>query len=263
MSKAEELLSSLETSQAVALLIDSSEEPHIIIGADRYITVPDELKRLAVQYDHNIETVTFDCPRYWDEHDMSQMGVYINYELSNKTSGIYKAKNVRVDDADPTIMHFEWTINSDVTPVSGKIAFLVCVKNVNEYDIETNHWNTERCTDCYISEGMEPDAIVFDPDKQYIKILEDFVHIGADEPPSVPVLWIDPNGEVNQVSEPSTSSSGPAKVNAYADVLEDFIYIGTSVPSSLPTLWMYPYDTSVSDDDHMKLGIVGITITEV
>ena len=107
MSKAEDLLNSLETSKATARLIDSVEEPHIVIGADRYIAVPDELKRLAVQYDHAIETVTFDCPRYWDEHDMSQMRVYINYVLSDNTVGIYKAQNVRVDDTDSSIMHFE------------------------------------------------------------------------------------------------------------------------------------------------------------
>ena len=54
-------------------------EEHIIIGRDRYITVPEGLKRIAVQYDHNVETVTFDCPRYWDEHDLSTMNIYINY----------------------------------------------------------------------------------------------------------------------------------------------------------------------------------------
>ena len=54
-------------------LSNEFEEPHIVIGYDRVVTVPDQLKRLAVQYDHDIETVTFDCPRYWGKHDMSQM----------------------------------------------------------------------------------------------------------------------------------------------------------------------------------------------
>ena len=39
-------------------------EPHIVIDDDRYIAVPKKLRRLAVQHDHNVETVTFDCPRY-------------------------------------------------------------------------------------------------------------------------------------------------------------------------------------------------------
>lgn len=260
MSKAEDLLYSLETSKATARLIEPSEEPHIVIGADRYITVPDELKRLAVQYDHNIETVTFDCPRYWDEHDMSQMNVYINYELSDKTIGVYKAKNVRVDDTDSIIMHFEWTINSDVTSASGSITFLVCVKNTDEYGVEKNHWNTEICKDCYVSAGMEHDVYIFDPDNPYARMFEEFIYVGSDEPSSIPAVWFDPVGSTSHVSE---TAAGPSKINAYAEVLEKFIYIGDGAPPSLPVLWMYPYDISTSDDEYAKLGVVGITITEV
>lgn len=260
MSQAEDLLNSLESSKATARLANSSEEPHIIIGADRYITVPDELKRLAVQYDHDIETVTFDCPRYWDEHDMSQMAVYINYELSDETIGVYKAKNVRADDLDSSIMHFEWTINNEVTPVNGPITFLICVKNVDEYDVEKNHWNTELCTDCYISEGMEHDVFIFDPDNPYAKVFEDFVYIGSDNPASIPAVWIDPIGDSRYANE---TTSGPSKLSTYAEVLERFVYVGDGAPPSLPVLWFYPYDISVSDDDSMKVGVVGITITEV
>ena len=60
MSGAEELLNR----EATTYLARLEAEPHIVIGEDRFITVPSELKRIAVQYDHNIETVTFDCPRY-------------------------------------------------------------------------------------------------------------------------------------------------------------------------------------------------------
>ena len=49
----------------------SISEPHIVIDSHRAITVPEQLKRIAVQFDHNFETVTFDCPRYWDGHDLS------------------------------------------------------------------------------------------------------------------------------------------------------------------------------------------------
>lgn len=259
MSKAEDLLYSLETSSVSALLVESSEEPHVVIDDDRYITVPNELKRLAVQYDHNIETVTFDCPRYWDEHDMSLMNVYINYALSDNTTGAYKAKNVRVDDDNSTIMHFEWTINNEVTSVSGNISFLVCVKNTDEYGIEQNHWNTEICKDCYVSKGMEHDVYIFDPDNPYAKMFEEFVYIGDDEPPSVPTVWFDPSGSSSQVYETTSSS----KVSAYAEVLENFVYIGDGTPPSLPVLWMYPYDVSTADVEYAKLGVVGITITEV
>ena len=55
-------------------------------------------------------------------------------------------------------MHFTWTIDKNVTLVTGKIVFLVCVKNIDKDGKEINHWNSELCKDCYISEGLEPIA---------------------------------------------------------------------------------------------------------
>lgn len=71
MSQAEDLLDSLSEEESSYFAGTSPNERHIVIGKDRFITVPEELKKIAVQGDNNIETVTFDCPRYWDEHDLS------------------------------------------------------------------------------------------------------------------------------------------------------------------------------------------------
>ena len=155
MSQAEELLTSLN---AAELLSVESEEPHIVIDDNRIITVPDKLKRLAVQYDHDIETVTFDCPRYWDDLDMSQMKIYINYLRSDTYTGTYKAQNITVDETDDTIMHFTWTVSKNVSLIFGKIVFLVCVRKTDESGNEVNHWNSELCKDCYVSEGLEVDG---------------------------------------------------------------------------------------------------------
>lgn len=153
MSQAEELLNSLSAEDITTT--NDATEGHIIIGDDRFITVPEELKRIGVQYDHNIETVTFDCPRYWDGLDMSQMVVYINYMLPDRTKSCYIADNVTADDTDDTIMHFDWTISRNVTQVKGTIFFLVCIKKTDENGDEVNHWNSELCKDIYISEGLE------------------------------------------------------------------------------------------------------------
>lgn len=168
MSKAEELLNTLDAGSASQLALNG-EEPHIVIGADRYITVPDQLKRIAVQYDHDIETVTFDCPRYWDEHDMSTMSIYINYLCPNRNSGVFPATNVKVSASDSSIMQFDWTISKNVTMAEGKLTFLVCVKNADSDGNEKNHWNSELCTDCYISKGLEINA------GAYEDIVPDFI----------------------------------------------------------------------------------------
>ena len=155
MSKAEELLNTLSEDNVMALTAESSTEPHIVIGSDRHIAVPSQLKRIAVQYDHNIETVTFDCPRYWDDHDMSTMTIYINYKRPDNKLGSYIADNITIDESDDTIMHFDWTISKNVTEKAGSISFLVCVKTVNDEGEDINHWNSELNSEMYVSQGLE------------------------------------------------------------------------------------------------------------
>ncbi len=155
MSQAEDLLYGLTEEEIELMSVEPETEGHIVVGSDRKITVPEGLRRIAVQYDHRVETVTFDCPRYWDGLDMSTMVVLINYRLANGEIGCYPADNVTVDETDDTIMHFDWTVTRNVTPVNGKLSFLVCVKKTDEDGDVDNHWNSELCSDMYISEGLE------------------------------------------------------------------------------------------------------------
>ena len=154
-STAEEMLSSLTEEEIAAYTANPEEERHIIVDETRKITVPDELKRIAVQYDHNIETVTFDCIRYWDGHDMSTMHVYINYILANKALGCYMSEDVTVDPDDENIIHFTWTISRNVTQAIGPITFLVCIKRVDEDGNEVNHWNSELNKEMFVNQGLE------------------------------------------------------------------------------------------------------------
>lgn len=148
MATAEELLR--------GTVAQPNPEGHIVVGGDRFITVPKNLKRLGVQYDHNMETVTFDCPRYWDNRDMSQMAVYVNYARPDADGGVYSDR-YPVDNiqADGDIMHFDWTISRNVTEVAGTITFLICVMKTDDDGNEERHWNSELCQECYISAGME------------------------------------------------------------------------------------------------------------
>ena len=155
MSQAEDLLNSLSEND-----ISTKTEPHIVVGSNRVITVPSELKRIAVQYDHNIETVTFDCPRYWDDHDMSTMNVYINYTRADNEPGCYIADDVSVDETDTSIMHFSWTISRHVTEAVGPLTILICIKMVDNDGNEVNHWNSERNSEMTISKGMECGDII-------------------------------------------------------------------------------------------------------
>ena len=155
MSQAEDLLESLSTSNSGIL------EPHIIIDKKRKVSVPDELKRIAVQHDHNIETVTFDCPRYWDGNDMSQSRICVNYKRPDGVLGSCVASNITVDETDNTTMHFDWTISQDVTVKDGNLMFLVCIKKFDtDTGEEINNWHSELNSEMYISKGLECDKII-------------------------------------------------------------------------------------------------------
>lgn len=130
-------------------------EPHIIIKPDRSVSVPEELRYLAVQYDHNIETVTFDCPRYWDEHDLTELDLRINYEGPGGYLGVSDCKNITIDGQDDSIIHFEWTIMREVTFIPGKIKFLVCAQRTTSEGNVENCWHSRLCTDCAILDGLE------------------------------------------------------------------------------------------------------------
>ena len=158
MNLAETLLENLEDSY----LVHPELEPHIVIDTERNIHVPDKLKRIAVERDHNIETVTFDCPRYWDGQDLSEMYIYVNYIRADKVKGTYLCKNVAVDSADKNIIHFTWTLEEHATLKQGKLRFLVCAKKTGTDGILENHWNSELCDVMRVSEGLECEDVVYD-----------------------------------------------------------------------------------------------------
>ena len=162
MSQADELLNTLSTGTPSLKLANPETEPHIVVGDDRFISVPSELQRIAVQYDHDVETVTFDCPRYWDDLDMSDLSIYINYMRKDRVVGVYKATDISVDAANERIMHFNWKISRNVTEVVGQLKFLICIKKGDADGNEVNHWNSELNTEMYISEGLEAGEGFFD-----------------------------------------------------------------------------------------------------
>ena len=59
----------------------TNEEEHIVVTESRQIIVPSALKTIAVTGDKDVETVTFDCVRFWDGNDLSTFAIYLNYVL--------------------------------------------------------------------------------------------------------------------------------------------------------------------------------------
>lgn len=163
MSQAENLLSTIAEEDWPSVDSTHETEPMIIIDENRVIHVPAELRRIAVQHDHNIEMVWFKCPRYWDSWDLSEMAVYINVKTPDDKLVSHAARSVNPNPVDNT-MTFTWTITRDITQVKGQLTFLVCIKKTDEFGLENNHWNSELNKEMYISEGLECEVeSVLDP----------------------------------------------------------------------------------------------------
>ena len=141
---------------------DFKTEPHVVINDDRTVTVPKELRKIAVQFDHNIETVIFDCPRYWDGHDLSELKIYINYIRVDMYRDRDVADNIKVDGADSNLIHFEWTLTRNVTLMKGKIRFLICAVETDSDGNELRHWNSELNEEMHVSEGLEVGDFIHD-----------------------------------------------------------------------------------------------------
>ncbi len=141
--------------EVMTLSVDAANEPHIVVNADRTVSVPEELKCIAVEHDHNVETVTFDCPRYWDEHDLSTMHIYIHYRCADGNIEPYTCKNLVVDSEDSNTIHFDWTISQNVTCAKGPIAFIIAAKKPNAAGELQNYWHSRLNKEMEVLEGLE------------------------------------------------------------------------------------------------------------
>lgn len=167
MSLAEEKLNSISIDGSAEYTSSEKVEEHIKIDSSRNIIVPESLKMIAVQYDKDVETREFDCPRYWDDGvDLYEMSFFINYILPNGRKGSYLPYNVYLDSNDDSIIHFTWKIEEYFTTNSGSIKFLIVAKKTNESGILTQRWSTTLNSDLYVSDGLSTDYQPISPEQE-------------------------------------------------------------------------------------------------
>lgn len=151
MSQAENLLRSI---------VEDSDEAHIVVGLDRKITVPAELKNIAVQYDTNVRTVTFDIPRHYDGRDLYAMTLFVYCHRPDGTVNSYPAEDVSIDTEDDEILHFKWTITSSVTSLPGNIKISISAKSFDESGNVDKRWSSEINDDLVISPNYQSDDVL-------------------------------------------------------------------------------------------------------
>lgn len=189
MSLAEEMLASISVDDGIQTY--SAEEEHIVVNDMRQIIVPNSLKTIAVTKDKDVQSITFDCVRYWDGNDLSTFAIYLNYVLPDLTAGTYIPEAITTSDGD-NFYHFDWNIKNAITQKSGKISFAITAIKTKQNDegetVVDKQWSSLPTTDCTIAVGLDISNVPDDEESadilaQMSAILEQ-IHYNVDE-------WLD------------------------------------------------------------------------
>lgn len=143
------------------------EHKHPVFDTDTHFTIDpitrqiknaSHRKTTLMQFDHNSERFTFECPRYIEAHDMAECNKvevhYLNIDGNRQNSGVYTVDDLQVMDGDETQVTCSWVISANATQLAGTLSFLLrflCVDG----DIITYSWNTDMFTAQKISKGID------------------------------------------------------------------------------------------------------------
>lgn len=115
-------------------------------------------KLVLIQYDHNSERFTFECPRYVDDHDMSLCNRveihYINTGTNNtKNTGVYEVNDLQVSPDGNTVT-CSWLISQNATQNVGKLNFVIRFACIAEDGIVEYAWNTSIYSDIIVAKSI-------------------------------------------------------------------------------------------------------------
>lgn len=130
-------------------------------------------KATVIQFDHNSERFTFECPRLIEGHDMSVCNRvevhYINIDPKTKeqNTGVYVADDLRIDPENPEKVVCSWLISQNATQIIGALNFIVCYKCIENGEC-VYAWNTA-ISSVSVSDGINASESVA---TEYADVLE-------------------------------------------------------------------------------------------
>ena len=126
----------------------------------RIVTIPDGIKPVLVQHDHNSEHITFECGRFVEGHDLLLSDkVEVHYTNSTATSrnssrGVYPVVDLKKHDADDSKVMFTWILSEHATRFVGPLKFSITFTCLDVADI-TYRWSTNVNSDLSVSECVD------------------------------------------------------------------------------------------------------------
>lgn len=146
----------------------------IIDTNTRIVTIPDNVKPVLTQYDHNSEFITFEIDRYIEGHDLlkcDKVEIHYNNVASSgkRTSrGVYEAEDFQIDSIDSSKVTFTWKISEMATKYAGTLQFVVAFSCTDEGDLDYR-WNTLINSELTVQNGINNGRAVVE---SYADVLE-------------------------------------------------------------------------------------------
>lgn len=114
----------------------------------RTISIPTDVTLLGVTNDNNVHELVFAIPQSYNDIDLSDYTVYVNWMNAGGEVGVTETEVVQSDD--PTIMLRKWTVGVDPCKYAGDCKFILCLK------YGENEYNTKQAK-LPVFKGIEPD----------------------------------------------------------------------------------------------------------
>ena len=198
------------------------DEPMFEIDANsRKITVPSEFRSngVSVQNDHLAELIFFKIDRYFDEMDLSNCDININWKMGNKTGKT--SRFIKAKDIEPGYVIFGWPIDNEVTEKSGSLTFAVEFNRYDEQSGEVIYSFNTLPVSINIKEGLIIDAV--EPkslDEAMINMLVNS-EFSENDAPVGDVTWL--------------TGDGDGLVAVGSDVFQPIINLNTSIENGVPS----------------------------
>lgn len=115
----------------------------------RTIRVPTSFV-FGVYNDKDVLSVPFEMPRYYDDIDLSDFSIRINYRNAIDDGGIYEVPSKTVES---DLIKFEWLLGENVFVSAGTVRFIVCLRKIEGSSV-VKEFNTTIATGTVL-QGLE------------------------------------------------------------------------------------------------------------
>lgn len=154
----------------------------------RTISIPSDIKNIGVESDDEVTRLYFKVPRFYDDVDLSEFIIRINYTNANGDGDLYEVDDLVTNDSE---LIFSWLVGRFAVTKQGTVSFIVCMKKFDDIGVTDKEFNTTTCS-LPVLKGLETVREVVEEER-------DALHAVAKE--AAEEALRDFNGDITKVSQ--------------------------------------------------------------